>query len=103
MATIQDEQALALLLLDDDEESDKVTRKRACWVQPWLGRRKKLGAYHTLFQEIKGDSKKCRDYIRMNNTQFLYLVDLQKKRDTDERMHSSIRATVYSFEIFSNR
>ena len=89
MATIQDEQALALLLLDDDEESDKVTRKRACWVQPWLGRRKELGAYHTLFQEIKGDSKKCRDYIRMNNTQFLYLVDLLsedlQKKETQMR------------------
>lgn len=97
METIQDEQVLALLLLIDDEDNDKVVRKKACWVQPWLARRNKLGAYHTLFQELKDDPKKCRDYIRMNNTQFLYLVDLLS--ESLQKKETQMRETIAPAEL----
>ena len=67
---------LALMLLDDEEAQKKNPIVRNNWVEHWLQNRKLFGAYHTLFQEIRNVPKKCRDYIRMDNNQFLYLVDL---------------------------
>ncbi|XP_057290913.1 uncharacterized protein LOC130613611 [Hydractinia symbiolongicarpus] len=92
MAGINREVILALLLLDEEEEEDREEPPRNCWVQPWLGNRECLGAFHTIFNEIKNDEKKCRGYIRMNNAQFEYLVgllseDLQKQ---DTNMRNSI-------------
>ena len=88
-ASIQDEVVLALLLLDKDEEGKKDALKRKCWVQPWLGKRETHGAFHTIFQDVRMDPQKCREYIRMNNVQFLYLVDLLsndlQKEDTQMR------------------
>ena len=76
---------LALLLLEDEEsENEELERKH--WVQPCLAKREQLGAFHTIFQEIRNDPKRCRDYIRMQNEQFMYLVNLMKeglqKQDT---------------------
>ena len=78
---------LALLLLEEEEENDeKEEIERKYWVQPCLAKREQLGAYHTIFQEIRKDPRRCRDYIRMNNEQFLFLVELMaedlQKHDT---------------------
>ena len=87
--SIQDEVVLALLLLDEDEEEQKGVPERQCWIQPWLEKRETHGAFHTIFQDVRMDPQKCRAYIRMSNTQFMYLVgmlseDLQKQ-DTQMR------------------
>ena len=74
--SIQDEVVLALLLLDEDEKDQKNIEERQCWIQPLLTKRETLGAFNTKFQDVRMDPQKCRAYIRMNNTQFLYLVDL---------------------------
>lgn len=78
---------LALLLVEDDEENEKNEAiERKYWVQPCLAKREQLGAFHTIFQEIRSDPKRCRDYIRMQNEQFMFLVDLMsedlQKQDT---------------------
>ena len=75
MTDIDDEKILALLLLDEDDQERSIS-KRKCWVQPLLEKRNVFGAFHTIFQEVRDDPKKCRDYIRMSNMQYLYLVDL---------------------------
>ncbi|XP_057311518.1 uncharacterized protein LOC130649281 [Hydractinia symbiolongicarpus] len=49
---INREVILALLLLDEEEEEDREEPPRNCWVQPWLGNRECLGAFHTIFNEI---------------------------------------------------
>lgn len=88
MTGIRNKVILALLLLEDDEEG-KTKTERACWVQPCLAKRNELGAFHTIFQEIRYDPRRCRDYIRMNNAQFMYLVNLLsedlQKEDTNMR------------------
>ena len=80
---------LAFLLLEDDEESEGDQIERQYWVQPCLAKREQFGAFHTIFQEIRNDPKRCREYIRMNNNQFLYLVGLMspdlQKQDTKIR------------------
>ena len=70
-----EEIVLALLLLEEDEDLEEAN-ERQCWVKPWLLKREDLGLFHTIFQEIRYDSKKCKDFIRMNNSQFMFLVDL---------------------------
>ena len=80
---------LAFLLLEDDEESEGDQIERQYWVQPCLAKREQFGVFHTIFQEIRNDPKRCRKYIRMNNNQFLYLVGLMspdlQKQDTKMR------------------
>ena len=80
---------LAFLLLEDDEENEGDQIERQYWVQPCLAKREQFGAFHTIFQEIRNDPKRCREYIRMNNNQFLYLVGLMspdlQKQDTKMR------------------
>ena len=90
---------LAFLLLEDDEENEGDQIERQYWVQPWLAKREQFGAFHTIFQEIRNDPKRCREYIRMNNNQFLYLVglispDLQKQ-DTKMRDCISVEELTY--------
>ena len=80
---------LAFLLLEDDEENEGDQIERQYWVQPCLAKREEFGAFHTIFQEIRNDPKRCREYIRMNNNKFLYLVGLMspdlQKQDTKMR------------------
>ena len=81
---------LAFLLLEDDEENEGDQIERQYWVQPCLAKkREQFGAFHKIFQEIRNDPKRCREYIRMNNNQFLYLVGLMspdlQKQDTKMR------------------
>ena len=66
--SIHNEVVLALLLLDEDEQDQKNIEERQCWIQPWLTKRETLGAFNTIFQDVKMDPQKCRAFIRMNNT-----------------------------------
>ena len=46
---------LALILDDEEEQREKVSRK--VWIRPWISRRKSKGAFFTIFQElVKEDS-----------------------------------------------
>ena len=77
---------LALLLLHEEEDDDNNKVERRYWVQPCLAKREELGVFRTIFQEVRYDQRRCRDYIRMSNDQFLYLVDKMsedlQKQDT---------------------
>ena len=55
--------AVIALLLLEDEESENEELERKHWVQPCLVKREQLGAFHTIFQEIRNDPKRCRDYV----------------------------------------
>lgn len=84
--------ALAFILLEDEENEESVERNY--WVQPLIAKREQFGAFHTIFQDIRNDPKRCREYIRMNNDQFLYLVGLMsrdlQKQDTNMRDSISV-------------
>ena len=82
--------ALTLLLLDEDENqeiSSKKTRKH--WIRPWLENRQLFGCYYSLFQELKRDTKAFKEFIRMEESQFEFLVEtltpMILKEDTNMR------------------
>ena len=65
--------ALALLLLDKSEsENERVEQEY--WVRPWLANRPQFGAYHLLFLELKKDGKLFKEFLRMDEGQFDFLV-----------------------------
>ena len=67
--------ALSLLLLHKYENQETSTKKgRKHWVWPWPGNRQLFGCY-SLLQETKRDTKAFRDFIRMEESQFEYLVE----------------------------
>ena len=81
---------LTLLLLDEDENqeiSSKKTRKH--WIRPWLENRQLFGCYYSLFQELKRDTKAFKEFIRMEESQFEFLVEtltpMILKEDTNMR------------------
>ena len=65
--------ALALLLLDEDE-SENERAEREYWVRPWLANRPQFGAYHSLLLELKKDGKAFKEFLRMDEGQFDFLV-----------------------------
>ena len=84
--------ALSLLLLDEDENQETSSKKaRKHFVRLWLGNRQLFGCYYSLFQEMKRDTKAFKEFIRMEESQFEYLVEalipLTLKEDIYERMH----------------
>ena len=93
---------LAFLLLEDDEENEGDQIERQYWVQPCLAKRKQFGAFHTIFQEIRNDPKRCREYIHMNKNQFLYLVGLMSPDPAPDlqkhRKHSFLCSKFDSFK-----
>ena len=83
-----EEVALALLLLDEEENEEEPERRSTCWVRPWLVN-KNTGCFYTVFQELKTDDAAFKDFIRMDKTQYEYLVqriyDEILKKDTNMR------------------
>ena len=68
--------ALTLLLLDGDD--NQKTSSKEAWkhcLRPWLGKRQRFGCYYLLFQEIKRDTKAFKELIRIEESQFQYLVE----------------------------
>ncbi|MCP4490646.1 MAG: transposase family protein [Gammaproteobacteria bacterium] len=49
-------------------------KKRSCWVHPINEKRKSLGQFHHLFDELKKDESRLVSYIRMNFASFEALV-----------------------------
>ena len=98
---------LAFLLLEDDEENEGYQIERQYWVQPCLAKREQFGAFHTIFQEIRNDPKRCREYIRMNNNQFLYLVGLMspdlQKQDNKMKFDSKFDCYVIFFQTIEQK
>ena len=68
--------ALALLLLDEDENQETSSKKaQKRWVRPLLKDKQLFVFYYSLFQEIKLDKKASKEFIRMEESQFEYLVE----------------------------
>ena len=68
--------ALTLLLLDEDKNQKTSSKKaRKYWVRSWLGNRQLFGCYYSLFQEIKRNAKAFKEFIRIKESQFEYLVE----------------------------
>jgi hypothetical protein len=84
--------ALALVLLDEDEIQNQ-KEEREYWVRPWLDNRKQFGTYHSLFQELKKDEKAFKEFIRMDESQFEFLVErlTQKIIKEDTTMRQCIK------------
>jgi len=65
--------ALAFLLLDEDDNENE--NKERIWVRPWIASRPQFGAYHSLFHELKKDEQSFKQFIRMDVSQFDFLVE----------------------------
>ena len=67
---------LALLLLDKDENKNANNQgEREFWLRPWLAQRSMYGTFHSLFQELRRDGKSFKEFLRMDESQFEYLVE----------------------------
>ena len=67
--------ALTLLLMDEDENQETSSKKaRKHWVRPWLRNRQLFWCYYSLFQEIKCDAKAFKEFMKVVESQFEYLV-----------------------------
>ena len=76
---------LALLLLDEDENENASNQgEREFWVHPWLSQRSMYGTFHSLFQELRRDGKSFKEILRMDESQFEYLVDKISAKLTKE-------------------
>ena len=86
---MDEEIVLGLLLLLEDDEKNKKDFNREHWVRPLLMNREICGAFHTTFQEVLSDPIECRGYIRVDGTQFNYLLEhlspILQKEDTNTR------------------
>ena len=49
-------------------------KPREHWVRPWLQNRQQLGCCNSLFQELMHDEKAFKKFIRMEKSQFEFLV-----------------------------
>ena len=68
--------ALTSLLLDEDENQETSSKKtRKHWIRPWLENRQLFGCYYSLFQELKRYMKAFKEFIRMEESQFEFLME----------------------------
>lgn len=80
--------AAANLLLDEDEEVPK--KKRSIWIRSWVEKRDVEGCYYKLLPELRStDSQQYRNFLRMSENNFDFLLDLVtpliQKQDTTMR------------------
>ena len=69
------EHDVALLALIRERERQQGRRRRRWWVRPWIERRRLLGQYETLFQELERESRgDYVGYIRVDPTLFAELL-----------------------------
>ena len=66
---------LALLLLDEKEKNKIGTKDRKCWIRPSFTNRELFGRYHPIFQELKKDEKALKEFLRVDESQFEFLVE----------------------------
>lgn len=68
---------------------------RRSWVHPILMRREQCGEFHTLYEDLRKDEVKFRDYFSMNYKTFDKLLDLLKSKlqHKDTNMRESISPT----------
>ncbi|KAK8763791.1 hypothetical protein V5799_033603 [Amblyomma americanum] len=86
----------ALLLLEATDEPPK-KKPRGCWVQPWLLRRKRQGAYENLMRELAlDDGEAYRRWIRMDTSAFEDL--LNRIRPRIEKRDTSFREAIQAGE-----
>lgn len=79
--------AIIALLLDEEDEEER--RRNRIWTRPWIVKRQRYGAFHTLFTDLKLDNIAFKNYLRLDRTQFeLLLQKVYKhiiKQDTNMR------------------
>nr|CAI5820718.1 unnamed protein product [Callosobruchus analis] len=68
----------------------KLKRKK-CWVNDILAKRKEFGEFHHLYADLKKDDKTFFDYYRMHQDTFNYILDAI--RETIEKT-SNFRETI---------
>lgn len=85
-----------LLLTDDEDDDDHRSKNRSVWVRNWLLSRETDGAWAKLLVELQngdiGEKKLFRDFLRMHNTDFEYLLQLVKPfiEKSDTKFRNSI-------------
>lgn len=90
-----------LLIQDEINESKTVARKRKArqvWVREWTKKRQTDGVYVKLLRELRdgdpGEQRLFREFIRMSNVDFEYILELVKPliEKTDTKFRDSISA-----------
>ena len=77
-------------------------KRKKCWVNDILAKRKEFGEFNHLYDDLKKDEKKFFDYYRMNQDTFNYILDAIREpikkmsnfRDTispEERLSVTLR------------
>ena len=78
---------------------NKVKRKHRFWIHPILLKRKTLGSYHSLVQELQLHGNKFKEYFRVNVNQFedilrIIVPQLKKRRVTREPISPAKKLTI---------
>lgn len=81
------QQLLALLLYRRRKKRQR--KNRLIWIHPINLRRKEVGAFYTLFEDLRNDDAKFFNYFRMSIKSFdellVYLKDSIQRRNTQLR------------------
>ena len=64
-----------LIIIFSSGFNQKIPRKHAVWVKPWLAARDARGCYNQILEELRlQDTESYRRYLRMNVDTFEYLL-----------------------------
>lgn len=88
--------AAAVVLVDYWFREKQKKRKRSVWVRKWIERRRDLGAFATLVNELQiEDSQQFRNFIRMSAVELEELLSLvgAKIQKKDTILRESISAS----------
>ena len=60
--------------INDEEEKEKLKKRKRCWVRLSISRRQQFGAFHALVKDIKvEDPRTFVNFVWMDAQQFQYL------------------------------
>ncbi|KAJ8966817.1 hypothetical protein NQ317_006323 [Molorchus minor] len=83
--------AAALIIAISRKQRRERTRKRI-WIKEWIARRPALGAYTMLLDELRSeDPKQLKNFLRMSETDFNFLLQCPLQRKSGRRMQNSLR------------
>ena len=61
--------------INDEEEKEKLKKRKRLWVRVSIARRQQFGAFHALVKDIKvEDPRTFPNFVRMDAQQFQYLL-----------------------------
>ena len=96
---------MLLLALLFRRRKRRMKRKRQFWIHDTIRRRKELGEFHRLVQELRLDSTRFQQYFRMSPSTFDDLVNMvgpyiQKQTTRAAHLSLSVKLDQVSFLLF---